>query len=774
MHRMRNPMNRRLPRELKSDFGKYAVIFAFLVMVICVVSGFLVADNSVTKAYREGFTKYNVEDGHISFKTRPSEESLQNVAAKADLTWYPADYFTESYKDTKIRTFSLQKEINIPCVMEGKLPEADNEIAIDRLYASNNKIKVGDTIELGNKKLKVSGFIALPNYSSLFADNADLMMDSFHFGVALMTSSGFKAYDSDHMTVSYAWKYHTDYKNEKEGNDRSEALLAGLREELAKENANLIARMLKGEKDVAVLEVTDYLPRFENQAINFAGEDMAGDRAAIMLFLYIVVAVMAFIVAVTCNNTITKEASVIGTLRASGYTRGEMIRHYMTLPVLVFAAGAVVGNILGYTVLRKFMVNIYYTLYSLCSYKTLWNPSAFLVTTVIPIIIMLVINFLILAWKMRLGPLKFLRRELSGRTRKRALRLNEKLPFKMRFRIRILLQNLSNYVTMIVGIILAAAIMIFGLMFTPMLDEAVRRIDETVFCDYQYVLKTPQDVTDPSAEKFAIRTLDMKKEGYKPDGISVYGISPDSRYVKTAIPEGEVLLSNGFMDKYHVKAGDTVSLYDKLNDRSYRFKVAGEYPFEGALSVFVNLSDFNTVFEMQEDYYSGYFADHELTELVPSDVYMTIESNTFSRFMDQVMASFSDMMEPITWFGAAMFVLMVYLLAKQIIERNQVSISMTKILGFTGGEIGGLYIVATTAVVILGLLLAIPAVDSLLRVIFDVYLYKRMTGYFPYCVSNDCYVKMVITGMLSYLIVVALQLLKIHKIPKSEALKTLE
>lgn len=771
---MRNPMNRRLPRELKSDLGKYAVIFAFLVMVISVVSGFLVADNSVNKAYREGFTKYNVEDGHISFKTSPSSETLDAVAESAGLTWYEADYFEEALNDGTLRTFQLQDKINIPCLMEGKLPEANDEIAIDRLYASNNKIAVGDTVKLEKGTLRVCGLIALPNYSSLFADNADLMMDSFHFGVALMSPEGFTAYDSDRVTVSYAWKYNTEYNSDKEGNDRSEKLLSALRAELTKENAGIFARMLKGEKDLAVIEVTDYLPRIENQAINFAGEDMAGDKATIMLFLYIVVVVMAFIVAVTCNNTITKEASVIGTLRASGYTRGEMIRHYMTLPVIVFAAGAVAGNVLGYTLLRKFMVNIYYTLYSLCSYKTLWNPDAFFVTTVIPIIIMLVINFLILAWKMRLGPLKFLRRELTGRTKKRALRLNEKIPFKSRFRIRILLQNLSNYATMVVGIILAAAIMIFGLMFMPMLDEAGRRIDRTVFCEYQYVLKTPKEVSDPTAERFAIKTLEMRKDDYKPDGISVYGISQNSQYIKTSVPDGEALLSNGFMDKYHVKAGDTVSLYDKLSDRSYSFKVAGEYSFEGALSVFVNLSDFNAMFEMPEDYYSGYFAAHELNELAASDVYMTIDSKTFSRFMGQVRASFADLMEPVKWFGVAMFVLMVYLLAKQIIERNQVSISMTKILGFTGGEIGGLYIVSTTIVVVFGLLLAIPSVHALLRLIFDKYLYKRMTGYFPYCISNDCYVKMVIAGLVSYLIVVALQMLKIRRIPKSEALKTLE
>jgi len=121
-----------------------------------------------------------------------------------------------------------------------------------------------------------------------------------------------------------------------------------------------------------------------------------------------------------------------------------------------------------------------------------------------------------------------------------------------------------------------------------------------------------------------------------------------------------------------------------------------------------------------------------------------------------------------------MFVLMVFLLAKQIIEKNSVSISMTKILGFTGGEIGGLYIVATSVIVVIGLILACPLVDWMMRLIFKYYLYKRMSGYLPYAISSDCYIKMVLIGLVSYLAVVVLQLFKIHRIPKANALKTLE
>ena len=39
--KMKNPLRKRLPRELKTEFGKYLVIFLLLVATIGLVSGFL-------------------------------------------------------------------------------------------------------------------------------------------------------------------------------------------------------------------------------------------------------------------------------------------------------------------------------------------------------------------------------------------------------------------------------------------------------------------------------------------------------------------------------------------------------------------------------------------------------------------------------------------------------------------------------------------------------------------------------------------------------------
>jgi putative ABC transport system permease protein len=95
-------------------------------------------------------------------------------------------------------------------------------------------------------------------------------------------------------------------------------------------------------------------------------------------------------------------------------------------------------------------------------------------------------------------------------------------------------------------------------------------------------------------------------------------------------------------------------------------------------------------------------------------------------------------------------------------------------LGFSNGEIAGLYIVATSIVVIISLLLAVPITNSVLNFIFTSYLYTEITGYFPCNISNSCYIEMVVLGIISYAIVALLQMYKIKKIPKSDALKNVE
>ena len=52
---MKNPLNKRMLRELRSEMGKYAVIAILLIATIGFVSGFLVAGSSMIAAYNEAW-----------------------------------------------------------------------------------------------------------------------------------------------------------------------------------------------------------------------------------------------------------------------------------------------------------------------------------------------------------------------------------------------------------------------------------------------------------------------------------------------------------------------------------------------------------------------------------------------------------------------------------------------------------------------------------------------------------------------------------------------
>jgi putative ABC transport system permease protein len=75
---------------------------------------------------------------------------------------------------------------------------------------------------------------------------------------------------------------------------------------------------------------------------------------------------------------------------------------------------------------------------------------------------------------------------------------------------------------------------------------------------------------------------------------------------------------------------------------------------------------------------------------------------------------------------------------------------------------------------VLSLLVAVPLTDSILRLLFHSYLYTEMTGYIPYIISSNCFVVMIVLGLICYGLVSILQLVKIRRIPKSDALKNVE
>ena len=817
---MKNPLNKRLPRELREDLGKYAVIFILLVITIGFISGFLVADNSMILAYNESFTKYNIEDGNFRVQKKMNKAQTKSVEALGIRVY--ENFYREFLltSGSTIRVFHERTVVNGVCLMKGEFPDAPGEIAVDRMFADNNGLKVGDVIRTASdadteqtqsdadtdqlqgqpqeqpqsgaaRQWTITGLVALSDYSTMFSDNSDTMFDAVKFGVAIVAPEEFALYPEKTLQFCYSFKYNDPPMTEEEEKDRAEDLMTDI---------------------FAEVKLEEFIPRYANQAIQFTGGDMGSDKAMMELLLYIMIAIIAFVFGITITNTIQKEASVIGTLRAMGCTRGELIRHYMTLPLMVTLVSALIGNVLGYTVFKNVCAYMYYNSYSLPTYTTVWNAEAFVKTTIVPLLMMALITWGTLRRSLGLSPLKFLRGDLRRRKARKAFPLSARIPFFARYRIRVIAQNLPNYIMLFVGIFFANILLLFGLGLPQALDHFQETVKKDIICEKQYILQIPIDALDEehklrsllkmmqfsadteteneTAEKFTAYDLRTPVDGpYKSEGIMIYGVAADSKYIK-GVPAGtgnaaaaaigtpdnplHALLSTAYSQKYDIYPGAVITLQEQYGSDRYVFYVDGIYEYGAGLTVFAEQKALNEMLDLGEDYFAGYFAQTPIEDIDDKYIGSVIDMESLTKVSRQLDVSMGSMMYLVDGFSVIIFLVLIYILSKIIIEKNAQSISMVKILGYTGGEIGRLYIRATTIVYLAEFLLTLPIVTRLIKYLFKIMIRQEMTGWIELYVGNEVYIKMIIMGVISYAVIAVLEYRKIGKVPMQDALKNAE
>lgn len=901
--RIKNPLRRRISRELIGDWKKYLVVSLFLILTIGFVSGMYVANESMMTAAKQGVAEYKLEDGHFELESKADSDLLTKIAngGKADVKTYYLDKakteldekfedefkagfskefakefdllfeqqiksslltqgFDEStaaamlpsvleqakksgeyqaaydsaYKDAlqsdyneayqkaydeawdeitaevdekyadaeekyelnnpdfcrvpvtvyenfyrnedednnndgtvngTVRVYAKTDNINLACILDGRFPETENEIAIDRMHADNVGVKVGDKITVGEKEWNVVGLIAYVNYSTLHEKSTDFMFDALKFDVAMVTDEGFARLEKP-VHYAYAWQYADAPADEKEEKKLSDDFMKAL-----------LTQSVVGENNIE-----DYLPAYANQAIHFATDDMGSDEAMGGVLLDILIVIIAFIFAITISNTITKEAKAIGTLRASGYTRGELVRHYLAMPVIVTVFAAAVGNLLGYTVFKNVVVSMYYNSYSLPVYETVWNPTAFFKTTLIPLLLMFIVNLAVIWRKIRRTPLEFLRQDLKKNKRKKAIRLPD-WKFFSRFRMRIILQNMPNYLILFFGIFFVCVMLAMAIGMPDTLDYYKNNAKDMMFADYQYVLKSYEDedaepivTANGNAEAFAMKSL-QKKSNAIDEEVSVYGIADNSSYVEIggldALGENEVYISNSFAEKYRISAGDTVLLEEKYENKKYEFKVAGFYDRSLSIAMFMPIEQFRRVFDLKEDEFTGYLSDTEITDISEDNIAMVITERDITKMCDQLDHSMGSYMEYFQVLCILLSAVMIYLLTKIIIEKNENAISMTKILGYENGEIAKLYLLSTTIVLVIADAVSVFLGSFVMKAAWKAIM-SGYSGWYAFTMNPWGYAKMFLFVLIGYLIVLGFDFRRIKKIPLDKALKNAE
>lgn len=842
------PLAKRLPRELRRNIGKYLGIFLLMCGSIALTSGFLLAAHSIGCLIDDMRDDYTIEDGRVTTSFEATDEQLKAAEDAAEdvggVTLYKNFSIDAIIKKASgddgtkrtLRTYAHRTKVDIASYCEGRRPNADDEVAIDRVFATNNDLSVGDRIELEGRTYTICGIMTQPDSQALFPNNSDFTINTITYGVAEVTDAGFAALEDAGGAPAYTYSF-TFNDRDLSTADRTDAE-QDMVEALADADAH----------------VDDLIDADSNQGIGYARDDVDGDSMMWTTLLNIIIVIMAFVFVVLTDATIEEESAIIGTLLASGYRRREIVLHYLALPAIVGVVAALLGTALGVAFFTEPMRSLYYGSYSLPPFQVHWSWEIFVKCAVVPAAALILITLVGLLHKMGKTPLQFLRHEASGKSgTKRGLQLPERMGFVPRFRLRVFLRNLGNFATLFVGIAFGSLLLLFGLAILPTMTHYADNLETSLVAEHQYALKAPlelkgtaeergqwaalerlqsvdgallsavQDASDElddaadalgcdrdtvidlidkasridadnddihpvnttdngaakiaQAEKYAVYQLQYDRgNGNGEEAISVYGISPNSRYWKGLnVGDGRVAFGGGLLDKFGWSEGQKVELRDKYKAQDYSLEYAGKdcaWGSKSDMNIYMSIEDFNELFGNDAAYFNGYVSDEKLDldaryfagDTTPDDM---------RAVGDQFIGMMSKMIGMMIGLAVFIFLLFMYLLTKAVIDHSARSISYMKVFGYRDGEISHLYIRSITLCVAASLVLSLPVIIGSLTAIFRSMLLSyngNIEIYVPAWSMAVC----VGIGFATYLIVALLHMRSIKRVSLAEALKVQE
>ena len=746
---MRNPLHKSLKKEFLRNRSRYISLSLVLILMIGVVTGFLSVAYSAKELLIKDQISSKVEDGQLALRDRMDVKTKTKLEALG-LKVYEQFYTEQSVsRDTMVRVYRKRFDINRATLHEGRMPNKQTEIALDRLFALKNGYSIRDTIRMSGKSMTITGLISVPDYTSLIQKNSDMMMDPIHFGIAIVTDTGFQTLSTDRMVYSYSY-----YLDDRELNDFQKQKRADDIQEICIREGAVLENLLTAQM---------------NQAISFLPNDMGSDIPMVQTLLYIILMILAFIFVVISQTMIEEQASVIGTLLASGYTRRELLQHYMMLPTILIIVCAGIGNLIGYTLFPNLFTDMYYSNYCLppLSIQPVWE--ALLSTTVMPFIFMMLILYMLLKRRLRLSPLRFLRKDLRRHRQRRYIPLHGS-SFFQRFRIRIILQNKGSYLVLFLGIIFASFLLMFALILTPSMEQYIRNLEADSRCDYQYLLKAP---VQADGEKVTLTSLKAYYVGGDLDlDVTLYGLGPNSGYYTDMTLSSDpksIVISSDFASKMSLQVGDAITLRNPYRDKAYSFTIQDIYPYNTGFSAFMPRNQLNQLLHEDHTYFNGYLSNQPL-DIEEAYVQSVVTRSDLVKINEQMTQAFSQLLPVLTSVSIAIYLVVLYILTRLVIDRNAISMSFLKVMGYTAKEIRSLYLHATTLVVLASLTAALPLCNIALRYLMK-FAFMKFTGNLSVYIPGYVYFLVVVTGGVAYLFIKALLTRRIEQMELGYALK---
>ena len=724
-------LRRKMFRDIRKNLSQFITIFLMIMIGVMAYSGIEAYMDGMTKTGNKFYTENNLQDLNVSgpnftkedLDTIKSINNVKNAERKLSITGV-----TDKDK-TLLINFIESNDISKFYVFEGEKFDRDKSgVWIDKFYANENKIKVGDTILVKYENLelqeKVLGIINIPDHLYDVRDESELFPDRKQFGVAylsvneisedyiksrVMKEMGiteeeiFNQYVPDFNYKDYL-VFNSVMVDVKDKNKRDK-----VKEEIEDKVKNALA----------IINIEDSLSYTTYQGEIDEGKTYVGVFSGIFIFI----AMLSVIT--TMTRIVKKDRVQIGTLKALGFNNRKILFHYIGYGLWISIFASIAGLILGYFFIGKVFMKMQMDFFEIPNGFPSMNFTSYVVAVVVVFIVGL-ITYITGRSILKENPAETLRTKIPsvksktiGITKKGIFK---KLSFERIWNIRDMLRNKMRTFMGITGVVGCAMLIVCAL---GMLDSMNYFVDlqfrQLYNFDYKLTIKENINnnelkiLTDKYGNKTSMTLgIETKKDG-KRESNNIF-VTDAGNYVRFVDNKGNYTKINsdkGVFITYKLASTKGYKLGDKVTWHIY-----GDKKYYTSKIVGFNKDPQNQNLTMNRKYLESLGIEYKPDSLYTNDNLKNVKEiknietiqdiDSLKDGMNNMLSMMKTMLVLIIGVAIVLGSIIIYNLGILSYAEKQYQFATLKVLGFSDKKIKKIFVRQNNIIAVISIIIGLP------------------------------------------------------------------
>lgn len=734
---MKNKLLKHILMKIKDNYKRFLSLLCMALLGVGFYAGIQAASPDMLKTLDSFYDKHNVYDIEIISNLGMTKDDVKELSKLKNIEKVVGTYSKDAYlnlnnKQYVLKLVGLNSKINNIHIENGRLPNNNNEVVVEKSLLEDNNLTLNDSITIENNNYKIVGTMLSPLYfgnerpsttlgkvNYLIYLNEDNIRQDIYTNVYLTVKSS-----KDEMTNSKEYKKSVEKSInniEKIQKERENARYNELYGDIIKQSESY---NLPLDKTTLVNPKWYIFDRLDNNSYKelINASDNLKQLGNVFPIIFFCVAILVSLISMM--RMIEEDRTENGTLKSLGFNSFQITSKYIIYSLFATVIGGLLGIVMGSLLIPRVVWNAYKTMFTIPKFICDIDTSANIIGLLICIICICGTTIFVCIKNLKDVPANLMRPKAPKTGKKILLEhitfIWKRLKFSSKITIRNIFRYKSRVLTTIIGITGCTALILTGfglrdsikginnfqftnifrydkmlmlsetantstlkneLLNNPIVNEVVETNINTATISYN---KKEQEVTiivpEVSKElKKVINLIDVsdnKKENLTPKDNTCIISEKTSRLLNIKVGDKITILDDN-NKKHQVKVDKIVKNYINqylyLSKTTYE-KIFGNYKTNSYLVKLNNVSA-----KEKNNFDEGYISKSEITSIV-NNIDM---KNT----MNDIIGSIDSVVAILIVAAALLAFVVLYNLSNINISERKREIATLKVLGFYPREV---------------------------------------------------------------------------------------